>query len=150
MDLSGLYKNEFLEDYDESNNHSWEKTGELFTEQYDREIWLTKKETIQKEYESAAALCQCNPDRNLSATREAPVEASAAAMEYIAALEERSVIQDRKTAEIENHGRNVSITRTNTAAVINLSRISSRSSGSTANVQLSEMKATMQKIAETV
>ena len=31
MDLSGLYENEFLEDYDNSNDQSWEKTGEVFT-----------------------------------------------------------------------------------------------------------------------
>ena len=31
MDLSGLYENEFLKDYDKSNNHSWEKTVEVFT-----------------------------------------------------------------------------------------------------------------------
>ena len=36
MDLSGLYENEFLEDYDESNVHSWEKTVEVFTKKYDR------------------------------------------------------------------------------------------------------------------
>ena len=71
-------------------------------------------------------------------------------MEYIAALEERLAIQDRKITEIENHGRTVSITPTDTSATSNLSGSSSRSSGSTVNVQLADMKATMQKMAETV
>ena len=43
MELIGLYKNEFLEDYNKSDNHSWEKTAEVFTKQYDREIWPKKK-----------------------------------------------------------------------------------------------------------
>ena len=80
MDLSGLYENEFLEDYDESNNQSWEKTVEAFTKQYDREIWRTNKEMGQKEYESAAALCELNRNRNLSATQKAPAEVSESAM----------------------------------------------------------------------
>ena len=64
----------------------------MFTKKYDREIWCTKKKTGQKEYENAAALREHNRDRNLGATQEAPAKASAAAMEYIAALEERSAI----------------------------------------------------------
>ena len=80
MDLSGLYENEFLEDYDESNNQSWEKTVEAFTKQYDREIWRTNKEMGQKEYESAAALCGLNRNRNLSANQKAPAEVSESAM----------------------------------------------------------------------
>ena len=43
MDLSVLYENEFLEDYDESNDQSWEKIVEVFTKQYNREILRTKK-----------------------------------------------------------------------------------------------------------
>ena len=70
--LSGLYENEFLEDYDESGDQSWYKTVKIFTKQYDREIRRTKKETGQKEYDSAAALrkrnLDCNRDRNLGAT----------------------------------------------------------------------------------
>ena len=91
MDMSGIYKNKFLEDYDKNEG----------------EIWRTKKETGQKEYESAAALHKRNRDynrnRNVGATQEAPTEASTAAMEYITELEERSAIQDRKTAKLENH-----------------------------------------------
>ena len=48
MDLSGLYENEFLEYYDKSDDWSWETTAEVFTKQYDREIWRTKEETGQK------------------------------------------------------------------------------------------------------
>ena len=107
MYLSRLYKNDFLEDYDKRNDQSWEKTVKVFTKQYDREIRRTKKEIGQKEYESAAALHKRNRDynrnRNVGATQEAPTEASTAAMEYITELEERSAIQDRKTAKLENH-----------------------------------------------
>ena len=57
---------------------------EVFTKQYNREIWRTKKETDQKEYVSAAALRKrnrkCNRDRNLDATQESPAEASTAVM----------------------------------------------------------------------
>ena len=67
MDLSGLYKNDFLEDYNESNDQSWEKTVKLFTKQYDREIQRTKKEMGYKEYEIAAALREHNRNRNLGA-----------------------------------------------------------------------------------
>ena len=56
MDLSGLYNNEFLEDYEKSNDQLWEKTVEIFTKKYVREFFRTKKETVHKEYESAAAL----------------------------------------------------------------------------------------------
>ena len=52
-------------------------------------------------------------------------------MEYIAALKERSEIQDRKIAELENHGRTVSIPPTDTAAASTLSGSSIRSSGIT-------------------
>ena len=81
--------------------------------QYDREIWRTKKETGQKGYDSAAALSELNRklnrNRNLVVTQETPAKASTSAMEYIASLEERSAIQDKKIAELENHGRTVSI-----------------------------------------
>ena len=76
--------------------------------------------------------------------------ASTAAMEYIAALEERSAIQDRKIAELENHGRAVSIPPTDTAAASTLLGGIIRSRGSKVNIQLMEIKAAMQKIAETV
>ena len=36
MDLIGLYENEFLEDYDERNFQSCEKTIDVFTKQHDR------------------------------------------------------------------------------------------------------------------
>ena len=36
INLSGLYQNEFLEDYHKSDDRSWEKTVEVFTKQYDR------------------------------------------------------------------------------------------------------------------
>ena len=71
-------------------------------------------------------------------------------MEYNAALEERLGIQDRKIAEVENHGRTVSITSTNTSASSTLSGSSSRSSSSTVDIQLADIKAEMQKMAETV
>ena len=48
MYLSGLYQNEFLEDYNESIIRSWEKTVKVFTTKYNREIWRTKKEMSQK------------------------------------------------------------------------------------------------------
>ena len=48
MYLSGLYENEFLEDYGKSDNQSWDKTVKIFTKQYDREIRRTKKETGRK------------------------------------------------------------------------------------------------------
>ena len=60
MDLSGIYKNVFLEDYDERYDQSWEKTVEVFTKQYNREIRRTNKETGKKEYERNAALCKHN------------------------------------------------------------------------------------------
>ena len=60
------------------------------------------------------------------------------------------MIQDRKIAELENHGRTVSIPPTGTAAASTLSGRSSRSSSITVYVQLAEMKAAMQKMAETV
>ena len=59
-------------------------------------------------------------------------------------------IQDRKIAELENHGRTVSITPTDTTAASTLSGSSSQSSGRTVDFQLAEMKAAMQKMAETV
>ena len=71
-------------------------------------------------------------------------------MECIAALEERSEIQDKKIAELENHGHTVSIPLTDTAETSALSGSSIQSSGSMVNVQLAEMKAAMQKMAETV
>ena len=71
-------------------------------------------------------------------------------MEYIAALKERSEIQDRKIAELENHGRTVSIPPTDTAAEITLSGRNSLISGSTVDVNLAEIKADMHKMAETV
>ena len=46
MDLSGLYKNKFLENYNKSNDQSWETTVEVFTKQYDRKIRCTNKETV--------------------------------------------------------------------------------------------------------
>ena len=64
-------------------------------------------------------------------------------MGYIAALEERSAIQDRKIAELENHSRTVSIPPTDTAAASTLTGSISRSSGSTVDVQLAEMKYAM-------
>ena len=93
MDLSGLYENEFLEDYDESDDQSWETTVEVFTKKYDREIWRTKKVMGKKYHKSASALRERNRDRNrdrnLGATQEAPAEASTSTMGYITALEER-------------------------------------------------------------
>ena len=71
-------------------------------------------------------------------------------MEYIAALEERSAIQDRKIAELENHSRTVSIPPTDTSAASTLLGNSIRSSSSTVDVQLAEMKYSMQKMAKTV
>ena len=62
MYLSRLYKNDFLEDYDKRNDQSWEKTVKVFTKQYDREIWCTKKKIGRKEYESADALRERNRD----------------------------------------------------------------------------------------
>ena len=57
MKLSGLYKNEFLEDYNKRNYQSWDKTAKVFTGgENDQEIWRTKQETGKKEYDSAAAL----------------------------------------------------------------------------------------------
>ena len=67
-------------------------------------------------------------------------------MEYIAALEERLSIQDRKIKELENHSRTVSIPPTDTSAASTISGISSQSSGS----RVDEMKAAMQKMSETV
>ena len=75
--------------------------------------------------------------------QEAPAEASTAAMEYIAALEERSTVQDRKIAELDNHGRTVSITPTGTAAASTLLGSSRRSSSSTVNIQIVEIKSAM-------
>ena len=55
-------------------------------------------------------------------------------MEYIAALEERSEIQDRKIAELENHGRTVSSPPNNTEAASTLLGSRIRSSGITVDV----------------
>ena len=77
-------------------------------------------------------------------------EASAAVTECIAALEKRLAIQDKTIAELENHGCNVSIHPTDTAAASKQSGISSRNSGSTVDIQIAEIKAAMQKMAETV
>ena len=82
--------------------------------------------------------------------QEAPAEASTAAMEYIAELEERSMVQDRKMAELENHGRTVSITLTDTAEASTLLGSSSRSSGITVDIHIVEIKSAMQKMAEMV
>ena len=82
--------------------------------------------------------------------QEAPAEASTAAMEYIAELEERSMVQDRKIAELENHGRTVSITLTDTAEASTLLGSSSRSSGITVDIHIVEIKSAMQKMAEMV
>ena len=82
--------------------------------------------------------------------QEAPAEASTAAMEYIAALEERSMVQDRKIAELENHGRTVAITLTNTAEASTLLGSSSRSSGITVDIHIVEIKSAMQKMTEMV
>ena len=67
MDLIRLYENEFLEDYDERDNQSWEKQPNSMTGKF-------------------------GIDGNLGATRQAPAEVSIEAMEYITALEERSEI----------------------------------------------------------
>ena len=49
MKLSGLYKNEFLEDYNKRNYQSWDKTAKVFTGgENDQEIWRTKQETGKK------------------------------------------------------------------------------------------------------
>ena len=82
--------------------------------------------------------------------QEAPAEASTAAMEYIAELEERSMVQDRKMAELENHGRTVSITLTNTAEASTLLGRSSQSSGITVDIHIVEIKSAMQKMTEMV
>ena len=65
-------------------------------------------------------------------------------------MQERLAIQEKKIVELENHGHTVSIPPTDTAAVITLLGSSSRSSRSTVDVQIAEMKAAMQKMAETV
>ena len=149
MDMSRLYENKFLEEYDENNDHSWKKTVEVFKKYHDREIWRTKKETGQKKYESVAGLRERNPDckriRNLGAMQEALGEASTAVMDYIAALEERSEIQDRKIVELENHGRTVSIPPINTLAASTLSGRNIRSSSSMVNIHLAKIKSAMQK-----
>ena len=71
-------------------------------------------------------------------------------MEYIAALEERLAIQDRKIEELENHSHTVSIPPIDTAAASNLLGRSRWSSGSRVAVQLADMQAAMQKMADTV
>ena len=44
MDLSGLFENNYLKDYDETTKKSWYTTVDAFTKQYNREICRTKKE----------------------------------------------------------------------------------------------------------
>ena len=60
------------------------------------------------------------------------------------------MVQDRKMAELENHGRTVAITLTNTAEASTLLGSSSRSSGITVDIHIVEIKSAMQKMAEMV
>ena len=43
MDLSGLFENEYLEDYNETADKLWKTTVDAFTKQYNREFFRTKK-----------------------------------------------------------------------------------------------------------
>ena len=43
MDLSVLFENDYLEDYDKTTDKSWKTTVDTFTKQYNREIRRTKK-----------------------------------------------------------------------------------------------------------
>ena len=60
------------------------------------------------------------------------------------------MVQDRKIAELENHGRTVAITLTDTAEASTLLGSSSRSSGITVDIHIVEIKSAMQKMTEMV
>ena len=80
MDLSSLFENKFLKNYNETADKFWKTTVDTFTNEYDREIIRTKREGSQKEYNIDAALRKHNFDRNFGAPQEAP-NLSAATME---------------------------------------------------------------------
>ena len=78
-----------------------------------------KKEGIRKEYKSATNRRNHNRERNLGTPQEAP-NSSAATMEYIAAMEERAEIHNRRIDKLQNYDRAMTIPATDTAAASNI------------------------------
>ena len=74
---------------------------------------------------------------------------------YIAVMEDRAEIQDRRIEEMDNHNHTMKIPVTNTAAASTIiessdRRSSSRSNSSKLDLHFSDMKAAIQKMAKTV
>ena len=99
MEKIGLFESKFIDNYDNEAEKSCTTTSTIFVKQYDREMRRIKQKTENNDYESMAAICEVSRGDNLG-NPDPPTTADAMAQEYIAALKEKTALQDAHTEDI--------------------------------------------------
>ena len=146
MDKSGPFEPKFIDNYDDTPEKRWTTVVELSSKQYDREMRRIKREGENKDYKIMTALREINRG---GAPQPQP-EADMATREYIAAMEERSTMQDAHIKDLMERGPPTTIPATDgAAAAIVITRGSNRSS-STTGQQLTELQSAFATITTTV
>ena len=125
MEKSGLFEPKVINDYENTIENQWTMVIEIFYKQYERGMCCIKREGENKDYEIMTALREINRG---GAPQPQP-EADMATREYIAAMEERSTMQDAHIKDLMERGPPTTIPATDGAAAASvITRGSNRSS----------------------
>ena len=148
MYACGLFKSKFLYDWEETANKLWGATHLHFTWQFNKERRKLKREKSQKHYEISAVFRETPHLHTLEisqggATATTIDSSFTAAMDYAAALEEKSNAQSKRIIDLEASmdGQTVLTNTTDYAAI-------AVATGN--NKELSEIKAMMKQLAASV
>ena len=103
MYACGLFEARFLDDWEEKGDKSWNVTLPLFTQQFNKERRTLERQHNNKSFESSNVFCERRATSSFRRTTMTTVDSNyTAAMEYVAALEEKSMQQEGCILELED------------------------------------------------
>ena len=100
--MCGLFKDRFLDDWEENTNKTWKVTLPLFTAQFNKERRTLERQHQEKTYESSNVFWECGAAGSFGQSTETTADSDyTAAMEYAAALEDRSTKKEGHIIKLE-------------------------------------------------
>ena len=148
MDKSGLFESKFIGNYDDEANKLLTTTGTIFVKQYNREMRRIKREAENKDYKIMAAIRRVSRRKNLG-NPVPQTTADVTAQEYIAALEEKAVMQDAYIKDIMARNPPATVPATDVAAATRtITRGTIRSSKNI--TQITELQSSLAAMMKTV
>ena len=153
MYTCGLFEARFLDDWEESTDKSWATTLPLFVAQFNKERRTLERANNNKNFASANVFRERRTTNSLAPTfaPTAPTTTTAdynAAMEYAAAMEAKSTVQEGRILELENALDDQ--TALTLPAELAASATTATTGAAAAATELAVMKAMIQSLATTV